>query len=503
MYLVWAGTSMVKLFSVIVFVLSLPLWVPAVIIALRMYVFTAINAEHGIELPNKDVSDKEFKAVYNHPAVSGRSEGAGLSDLFWYFLAPCPELHQEHIENGPLYVATSLATKKLLAASTERIVELAEKHTKELFNGKLGEPGSWTVERLREFWFPMYTALFHELIFDQDATPEGLDICIKSGENIINALKFSTFRDMKARYACTRYIMEMLQDPHVQEHLEGVFDEALTPLECAATLQGVFFHTGCVQLAEGMAHTMLALAQHADVEQKVYSGALDGSKEGASYLKLVVTEVFRCWPLFGVAHRITSEDITVSNGKTYPKGTVFTFNYPKYQATGFERPDEFIPERWLNQSRSASNYIPFGVKGNRPCPAQRFALIMTRACTSQAVRMASFHSSAQHTRSLPCLGPCLIVKREAMVVPEGAEPMSIVPPAPAVSKMFITSTLQALRVRDVWEHLTRSVTQFVVGAYMLQEHKKLVLTKTFFASGKAERYYDLNQPGIGEIPAGY
>ena len=37
------------------------------------------------------------------------------------------------------------------------------------------------------------------------------------------------------------------------------------------------------------------------------------------------------------------------------------FNYPKYHSMGYERPNEYIPERWSSLSKHKENYIPFGM----------------------------------------------------------------------------------------------------------------------------------------------
>ena len=49
-------------------------------------------------------------------------QDVGLSDLFWYFLCPGPDIHQEHIEaNTPLYTMVSDLTKVLLNVPTARL----------------------------------------------------------------------------------------------------------------------------------------------------------------------------------------------------------------------------------------------------------------------------------------------------------------------------------------------------------------------------------------------
>jgi hypothetical protein len=88
---------------------SLPYWLPDAVVALRMRIFTLVNGDEGIAIPGRTVDAAHFHVVYAHPAANGRSRGAALSDLFWYWLSPGPELHQEHLEPGRRYAVAAVA----------------------------------------------------------------------------------------------------------------------------------------------------------------------------------------------------------------------------------------------------------------------------------------------------------------------------------------------------------------------------------------------------------
>src|ERR1700674_3994925 len=105
-------------------VASLPYWLPAAIVALRMRIFTRINGEEGIPIPGTLVDAAHFKQVYSHPAANGRSRGAALSDLFWYWLSPGPEMHQEHLEPGEKYEEVARTTGHMLAIPMKTAEEL-------------------------------------------------------------------------------------------------------------------------------------------------------------------------------------------------------------------------------------------------------------------------------------------------------------------------------------------------------------------------------------------
>ncbi|MFD1045375.1 hypothetical protein ACFQ1S_07125 [Kibdelosporangium lantanae] len=71
----------------VAFVVSLPFWLPALVVGLRVRIFAMVNGAEGV-----DVEIGEFRSLYENPAADGRSKGAALSDLFWYWLAPGPQV---------------------------------------------------------------------------------------------------------------------------------------------------------------------------------------------------------------------------------------------------------------------------------------------------------------------------------------------------------------------------------------------------------------------------
>jgi hypothetical protein len=77
-----------------------------------------------MQFPNDEFGADVFKEVYSHPNARLRSKQTtvGLSDLFWYFLCPGPDIHQEHLENNTqLYAQVAECTKVLLNAPTARL----------------------------------------------------------------------------------------------------------------------------------------------------------------------------------------------------------------------------------------------------------------------------------------------------------------------------------------------------------------------------------------------
>lgn len=57
----------------------------------------------GLQFPiDGSVEAAQFKEIYSHPSANLRSAqpDVGISDLFWYFLMPGADVHQEHVESG-------------------------------------------------------------------------------------------------------------------------------------------------------------------------------------------------------------------------------------------------------------------------------------------------------------------------------------------------------------------------------------------------------------------
>jgi cytochrome P450 len=208
----------------------------------------------------------------------------------------------------------------------------------------------------------------------------------------------------------------------------------------------------------------MVFAKHQDVQR------LAREPGNEMYLDCVLTETMRLYPLFGIAHRITSADIVLDNGVRFSKGSVLCFNYSEYHHTGFDSPECFDPDRWAKLSARDTNYIPFGVAANRPCPASGLAPVTIQVAAREVLRRFNLYSSASHTRSIPNRGPCLLVPRAADIE---ARPPSM--------------RLALLRLRDRWEDVWRSLTQLVLGTWMVWDARRLRLCQRYFEAQEKDR----------------
>jgi hypothetical protein len=411
----WLGLGAVALVT-----LSLPYWLPHLVVALRMWSFARINGPEGITVPGELVDTSQFLEVYSHPAAGGRSRGAALSDLFWYWLSPGAEVHQEHLERGPRYDEVARCTRRILSMPSDRAESLAADCVRDALPDRTG------LVRLRELVMPVWAEFYHRVVFGRPATGDVRRLIVDNADDVITALKCCGLRHMDRRLRLTAHLERVLDGlPH---DLPSLLDRR----ERAFYLQGTFFNTAVVQSSEATAHLMMVLA----ADERRQRAARE---EGA--LDELFEETLQRFPLFGVAHRITTDAITLNTGPVIPSGSVLCFDYPEFHQSG--------------------GHIPFGVAANRPCPAWHLAPITVKAVTRELLARFAFDTSASHTRPLPNRGPCLMTPRGTAV------PLR-------------RTRLVWLRLRDRWEDVGRSITQLVLGTYMVRDARRQRLCERYF-----------------------
>ncbi|MBO0900060.1 cytochrome P450 [Cellulomonas sp. zg-ZUI22] len=442
-------TTGVAVLAAAVALWTLPGWLPRAVVRLRERVFAWVNGAEGIPVPGPLVGAEHFEAVYSHPAADGRSAGAGLSDLFWYWLAPGAHMHQEHLEPGERYRTVARTTRQVLAVRHERSDELATAAVRRALDAL---PADRTTRvRLRDLLMPVWAEVYHELVFAEPCPRDARDLVVANADDVVTALKCTGLRHLDRRDRLTAYLRDRVEAGTCPVVLPPPF----TAQETAWYLQGAFFNTAVVQMSEAAAHVLLCAGAY---------GPARGQVDDDEALDRIVDETLRVHPLFGIAHRITSAPIDVGDA-TLPTGSVLLFNYLAYQRTGTAPDDTFDPERWRTLRPRDAHFIPFGVTANRACPARGSAPVMLRAVLREVLRRYDVTSSAAHTRSMPNRGP-------AYLTPAGA-------PGPGRAR------LAAMRLADRWADVGRSVQQLVLGTVMVLDARRRRPCTTYFREVRA------------------
>jgi hypothetical protein len=331
-------------------------------------------------------------------------------------------VHQEHLEPGPRYDEVAKCTRRILAMPSAD----AEKLVRESMNAVL--PAQDGLVRLRDLVMPVWAEFYHHVVFGQPATTAARDLIVGNADDVITSLKACGLRHMDRRLRLTAHLERALDE--VPHDLPTLLDRE----EQAFYLQGTFFNTAVVQSSEATAHLLMTIAT-------LDAGTQLRAATDSRLLDHIFDETLRRYPLFGVAHRVATADIRVEGAATIPTGAVLCFNYPEFHRAGGD--------------------IPFGVAANRPCPAWHLAPLTVKALARELLTEYRFATTAAHTRPIPNRGPCLMTPRSAPHRPRRA-------------------TLALLRLRDRWEDVWRSLTQLVLGTYMVWDARRLRLCEHYF-----------------------
>lgn len=125
--------------------------------------------------------------------------------------------------------------------------------------------------------------------------------------------------------------------------------------------------------ATSVAWAVERLVRHPQKLQRLMAEIDEGA--GEEYMNAVVNETMRVRPVVPIVVRMLKEDLQVG-GRLLPAGTrvapciYLTNRNPRV----YERPDEFLPERFLGEAPETFSWIPFG-GGIRRCIGASFATL--------------------------------------------------------------------------------------------------------------------------------
>ncbi|HDT4624432.1 TPA: cytochrome P450 [Klebsiella oxytoca] len=347
-----------------------------------------VDSSKCIRMPCSYISNDEVKSLLKNNSNKGRSITRKLIE---YFHTPI-DCHVENINESPLYT-------ELLKIIYPNLM-ITRIDTEECINNIITLRGSGLLSDrssgfavIRDEIIVMMVDFFHLKLFGKLPSLEERDFLSQNVVSFKESISFIKIPDEKLRAKVLKHITTQFS-PDVITTLRGKVSVDITNEQIAKIMMGVFFHTGVLQIAEFVAHTIVGLAQNPVEQQKMRLRNFDKTS-----MQNLLNESLRLYPLFGVTNRVTEEKQTMASGAVIDEGANLIFDFVKLHQVGFTDPERFDPDRWNNLSTSENCYIPFGV-GKRMCPAKTFALNVTTVLTERLLRQYSFVSSIHHDRPM-------------------------------------------------------------------------------------------------------
>ena len=181
----------------------------------------------------------------------------------------------------------------------------------------------------------------------------------------------------------------------------------------------VLFTAGHETTANALSLTLLLLAKHPEIQEKLFqeanqidfeNGAVMEQIGKLGYTKQCIEETLRLYPPLFVLDRISMDSDTV-NGKDFKKGTVWLMSFFELHRHSdfWEEPEVFNPDHFAPENKKdfSNYYFPFGA-GPRMCIGNNFAMyemIMTIASLVKKYKLSSSSSEIS-------LNPMLTLKPE-------------------------------------------------------------------------------------------
>jgi cytochrome P450 len=168
----------------------------------------------------------------------------------------------------------------------------------------------------------------------------------------------------------------------------------------------LLFAAAHLTTAHTFSWTLFLLAQHPEVLRKLQeelnreiAGDIPQLEEleKLPYLDAVIRESMRVLPASSYSQRITAEPV-VLGGLPLNAGNVVIFSQyiTHHRPDLYERPEEFLPERWEQINPSPCAYLPFGA-GPRMCIGATLAMVEIRTALTMMLRRFSFQIEPRST----------------------------------------------------------------------------------------------------------
>uniref|UniRef100_T1GM25 Cytochrome P450 n=1 Tax=Megaselia scalaris TaxID=36166 RepID=T1GM25_MEGSC len=174
------------------------------------------------------------------------------------------------------------------------------------------------------------------------------------------------------------------------------------PLEYKDILDEVstFLFEGHDTTASAVSFLFYSLSRHPEVQEKLYKEQMSLSSDPnweptyeeiqeMKYMELTIKESLRLFPSVPGIGRTPQTDLDINGQKVPAYSTIIILLMAMgYNEDYFDKPCEFIPERFIADNRTGANpfdHVPFSA-GPRNCIGQKFALMEVKAIMCQIIR---------------------------------------------------------------------------------------------------------------------
>lgn len=370
-----------------------------------------------ITIPNQEIKGWLVEKLMGHKDISHKS-GTLARNIINYFHYPA-DCHQENLDDGPLYSVLSQVTARILAVDPKRLAALVDECLDHELLRLFPRHRSFAVVRLRDLLIPVTTRIFYALIFGTKCPDELVGLLADNCLQVIRTIKGLGMPDFGMRdRTLDRLAAEVARSDRCSQWFpDGEISVAIR----AKHLQGVFFNSGSIQLAECVSHVLIETTKSAYKRRQRRDAAAESLPESA--LDAVLDETLRLYPLFGVTNRIAVQDIKL-HGLVLRKGTQILIDFMRHHRSGYASAESWQPERWQHVKKSECSYMPFGA-GPRRCPAERFSRLLTKHLITGLLKACEVDSPTRHFRSLDGGGLAVLWRHRrgaAFSRPEAGEP---------------------------------------------------------------------------------
>ncbi len=176
----------------------------------------------------------------------------------------------------------------------------------------------------------------------------------------------------------------------------------------------ILFVAGHETTANALTFTLFLLAKHPEICDKVYEEILQVTSENQNpaayigrlnYTRACIDEAMRLYPPAWITDRENYEDDTLGNFHIKKNTLIGVSFYELHRHPDYwERPNEFVPERFLhdNKKKSAGHYYPFGA-GPRMCIGLGFAIYEMVLTISHIVKRYTLSTTQKEVQLNPLI----------------------------------------------------------------------------------------------------